>query len=79
MLFLFKGWIWRCGSYYGFWKNPGMFLCDIWRAGYCTAHTNHREQFQQVLCQTEKVGECSNTGSKQEISEPFNLTEGQRG
>ena len=77
--FYFPGWIWRCCTHNGFWKNLGMFLCNIWRAGHCSPDTNNREQLQQVLCQTEEVGECCHPGPQQEVPEPVCSTQGQRG
>ena len=77
--FYFPGWIWRCCTHNGFWKNLGMFLCNIWRAGHCSPDTNNREQLQQVLCQTEEVGECCHHGPQQEVPEPVCSTQGQRG
>ena len=56
-----------------------MFLCNIRGFGHRTAHPHHREQLQQVLRQTEEVGEARDLGCSEEVSEPVNFAQSQCG
>ena len=56
-----------------------MLLCDLWSVGDSTAHSNHREQLQQVLRQAEEVGERRHPRPQQEVSEPVRRAQGQCG
>ena len=62
-----SGWIWRCVSDNGIWKNPWMFLCYIWRVSDSSANSNNRQQLQQVLRPPEEVGETREFGGSEEI------------